>query len=88
MTGGPDPLNPGDRLPPEGAMNMGDIGSSIRTFENRTEGTGFPPRIWVDVEINYVVSLGDIQFLVTAFEGKPYADIQLPLIGVHPADCP
>lgn len=88
MTGGPDPVNPGDRLPPEGAMNMGDVGSSIRTFENRTEGTGFPPRIWVDVEINYVVSLGDIQFLVTAFEGKPYADIQLPLIGVHPAVCP
>ena len=88
VTGGPDLGNPGSWLPPEGAMNFGDIGNSIRTFENRTEGTGFPPRVWVDVEINQVVNLGDIQFLVMAFEGRPYADINLPLIGVHPFDCP
>ena len=89
VTGGPDPVNPGDWLPPEGAMNMGDIGNSIRTFENRTEGTGFPPRVWVDVENNHVVNLGDIQFLVMAFEGRAYADIEdLDYIGWHPADCP
>ena len=70
-------------------MNMADIGNSIRTFENRTENTGFPPRVWVDVEANRVVNLADIQFLVMAFEGVAYADItDLDYIGWHPADCP
>ena len=88
VTGGPDPGSPGDWLPPDGSMNFADIGNSIRTFESRTADTGFPPRVWVDIEINLVVNLGDIQFLVMAFEGRPYAAINLDLIGIHPADCP
>jgi hypothetical protein len=79
---------PGVWLPPERAMNMADVGNAISTFENRLEDTGFPPRVWVDVEIDQVISLSDIQFIVMAFEGKAYADIQLELIGVDPADCP
>ena len=62
--------------------------NAIRTFENRAEDTGFPPRVWVDVEINQVINLGDVQFVITAFEGAAYADLNLPLIGVHPANCP
>ena len=69
-------------------MSMGDIQAAIRTFENVTEESGSPPRIWVDVEINHVVNLGDVQLLVMAFEGTGYADIQLPMIGIDPADCP
>ena len=79
---------PGLWLPPERATNFADVGNAIRTFENRSEGSGFPPRVWVDVEINQVINLGDIQFVVNAFEGKAYADIGLPLIGIDPADCP
>jgi hypothetical protein len=86
VTGGP--ATDGNWLPPEYATSFGDIGSAIRTFENRTEGTGFPPRVWVDLEIDHVVSLADISFLVMAFEGKAYADIDLPLIGIDPALCP
>ena len=74
--------------PPEWTTNFADVGNAIRTFENRSEGTGFPPRVWVDVEINQVVNLGDIQFIVNAFEGVGYADVQLELIGKDPADCP
>ena len=88
ITGGPVPDMPGLWLPPEGATNLADVGNAIRTFENQTEDTAFPPRVWVDVEINQVINLADIQFIVSAFEGRPYADINLPLIGVHPADCP
>ena len=76
-------------LPPNRAMGFDDIGACIRTFEGRSDATGFPPPAWCDVEINEVVNLGDIQFLVKAFEGKEYTDlIGLPLIGIHPADCP
>jgi hypothetical protein len=33
--------------------------------------------------------MGDIQFLITAFEATAYADLlDLDSIGVHPADCP
>ena len=43
----------------------------------------------MDVENNQVVNLGDIQFVVMAFEGVAYADLaDLEFIGVHPADCP
>jgi hypothetical protein len=86
VTGGP--ATEGAWLPPEYATSFGDIGSAIRTFENRSEGAGFPPRVWVDLEIDHVVSLGDISFLVMAFEGRAYADIGLPLIGTDPALCP
>ena len=69
--------------------NLADVQAGIRTFENRSEDTGFPPRVWVDVEINQVVNLADIQFMVAAFEGTAYADLKdLEFIGVHPADCP
>ena len=88
VTGGPVPGMPGLWLPPEGAMNFSDIGNAIRTFENSTGGTGRPPLVWVDMEINQVVNLGDIQFLVSAFEGSAYAKLLWPLIGIHPADCP
>jgi hypothetical protein len=88
VTGGPVEGIPGRWLPPERVMNFADIGNAVRTFEKRTEDTGSPPAIWVDVEIDHVVNLGDIQFLVMAFEGVAYADIQLPLIGVDPANCP
>ena len=88
VTGGPVPDMPGSWLPPERATNFGDVGNAIRTFENRFEGTGFPPRVWIDVEIDQVINLGDISFIVMAFEGRDYADIDLPLIGIDPADCP
>ena len=91
VTGGPEPGQPpftGRWLPPEGAMGMGDIQAAIRTFENVAEETGFPPRVWVDVEINQVINLADIQFIVKAFEGTAYTDIQLELIGIDPGDCP
>ena len=74
--------------PPERTTNFADVGNAIRTFENRSEGTGFPPRVWVDVEINQVVNLGDIKFIVNAFVGEGYGDIQLERIGENPADCP
>ena len=67
---------------------MADVQAAIRTFENKTAETGFPSRVWVDMEIDQVVNLGDIQFLVMAFEGTDYANIGLPLIGLDPADCP
>ena len=88
VTGGPVPGMPGLWLPPEGATNFADIGNAIRTFENRAEDTGFPPRVWVDVEINQVINMADISFLIAAFESRAYADINLPLIGIDPADCP
>jgi hypothetical protein len=89
VTAGPCPSDAGIWLPPERSTNLGDVGSAIRTFENRSEDTGFPPRVWVDVEINHVINFGDIQFLVNAFEGVEYADLSdLPFIGVHPVDCP
>ena len=87
-TGGPVPDSPPLWLPPEQAANMGDIGACIKTFENCTEGTGFPPHVWCDIEIDQVVNMGDIQFLIKAFEGDSYASINLPLIGINPADCP
>ena len=41
------------------------------------------------LEIDKVVSLGDIQFLISAFEATAYADLlDLPHIGWHPVDCP
>ena len=89
ITGGPVPGTPGWWLPPERATNFADVGNAIRTFENRTEDTGQPPRVWVDLETNQVINLGDIQFVITAFEGTPYAEIEdLDYIGWHPADCP
>jgi hypothetical protein len=88
ITGGPVEGMPGVWLAPERATNLADVGNAIRTFENRSEDTGFPPRVWVDVEINQVINLADIQFIITAFEGTAYADLNLPLIGVDPTDCP
>jgi hypothetical protein len=89
VTGGPVPGMPGLWLAPEGATNFGDVGNAIRTFEGRSDGTGAPPRVWVDVESNRVINLGDIQFIVNAFEGGSYAGLaDLPFIGVHPSDCP
>ena len=88
IAGGPAEGVPGLWLPPEGATNLADVQNAIRTFENRSADTGFPPRVWVDVEINQVINLGDVQFIVGAFEGRDYAAIQLELIGVDPADCP
>ena len=82
------PGMPGLWLPPEGTMNFADVGSAIRTFENRTDETGFPPRVWVDMEINQVINLADVQSVLSAFQGTAYAEIQLELIGVDPADCP
>ena len=89
ITGGPVPDMPGRWLPPEGSTNMADVGNAIRTFENQTEDSGCPPRVWVDVESNQVINMADIQFIVGAFEGVAYADLpDLDFIGVHPADCP
>jgi hypothetical protein len=88
ITGGPVDGMLGLWLPPDRATSFNDIGNAIRTFENRAEDTGFPPRVWVDLEIDQVVNLADISFLIMAFEGLAYADIQLEFIGVHPADCP
>ena len=64
------------------------MGNAIRTFENNVADTGFPPRVWVDVESNQVVNMGDVAFIINAFEGTAYADINLPDIGIHPASCP
>ena len=70
-------------------MSMADVQAAIRTFENLIQETGFPPRVCVDLEINQVINMADIQFLVAAFEGVAYADVtDLEFIGVHPADCP
>jgi hypothetical protein len=88
ITGGPVEGMPGLWLPPERTTNLADVGNAIRTLENRSEDTGFPSRIWVDVEIDQVINFGDVQFIVNAFEGKGYAEINLPLIGVDPTDCP
>ena len=88
ITGGPVAGMPGLWLAPERATNFGDVGNAIRTFENRSDGSGYPPRVWVDVEINQVVNFGDISFVIKAFEGTVYADLDLELIGVDPADCP
>jgi hypothetical protein len=89
LTGGPVPDMPGSWLPPEGAANMADVGNAIRTFEARTENTGYPPRVWVDLESDHTISFSDIQFLIMAYEGSDYADLpDLEFIGVHPADCP
>jgi hypothetical protein len=88
VTGGPVEGAPGLWLPPERVTNLADVGNAIRTFENLAEDTGFPPRVWVDVEIDQVINLGDISFIVMAFEGRAYTDIGLPQIGVDPADCP
>jgi hypothetical protein len=89
ITGGPVAGMPGLWLAPEHVTNLADVQAGIRTFENRAEDTGFPPRVWIDVETDKVVSLGDIQFLISAFEGTTYAGIaDLPNIGWHPADCP
>jgi hypothetical protein len=91
VTGGPEPGQPpytGRWLPPDRSASMADVQAAIRTFQNEAEATGFPPRVWVDMEIDQVVNMGDIQFLVMAFEGRAYSDIGLSLIGVDPADCP
>ena len=88
ITGGPVPGMPGVWLPPERSTNFGDVGNAIRTFENRSGDSGYPPRIWVDVEINQVINLADVQFVVSAFEGNAYTDLNLPMIGVNPSDCP
>ena len=79
---------PGLWLPPEGTMNFADVGNAVRTFENCTDDTGFPPRVWVDMESNQVINMADVSFIVMAFEGRAYSDIGLSLIGVDPADCP
>ena len=89
ITGGPVSGMSGLWLAPERSMNFGDIGDAIRTFENRGDATGFPPRVWVDVEINQVINFGDVGFLIKAFEGTAYAELaDLEFIGVHPAACP
>ena len=88
IAAGPVEGAPGSWYPPEGAGNLGDVGMAIRTFENRSDEVGFPPHVWVDVEIDRVVNFGDIQFLIKAFEGVDYASIDLPLIGADPAGCP
>ena len=64
------------------------MANAVRAFENLAEDTGFPPRVWVDMEIDQVINLSDVSFIVMAFEGREYADIDLALIGVNPADCP
>jgi hypothetical protein len=88
ITGGPVPDMLGLWLAPERATNLADVQAAIRTFENQTAETGSPPRVWVDVEIDQVISLSDIQFIIKAFQGAAYASLNLPLIGIHPADCP
>jgi hypothetical protein len=87
VTGGPEP-EMGYWLPPERSTNFTDVGSAIRTFEHQLLSPGFPPHVWIDVEVNQVVNMSDIQFIVNAFEGRDYADIGLPLIGIDPAECP
>ena len=91
LTGGPEPGQPpwtGQWLPPDRSASMADVQAAIRAFEDKTAETGFPSRIWVEQEINQVINLADVQFLIMAFEGKEYATIGLPLIGGDPADCP
>ena len=79
---------PGQWLPPDRVTSLADVSAAIRTFEDRAEDTGFPPRVWVDMEINQVINLADVSFVVMAFEGRDYSEINLDLIGIHPADCP
>jgi hypothetical protein len=88
VSGGPVEGIPGLWYPPDGVSNLADVSWAIRTFEINQDQSGFPPHVWVDVEIDQVVNFGDIQFLIKAFEGTDYASINLPLIGVDPADCP
>lgn len=89
ITAGPVDGMPGLWLPPERATNMADVGNAIRTFEKRSEDTGYPPCVWVDLEANHTINMGDIQFLIMAFEGESYAGLNdLPFIGIHPVDCP
>ena len=91
VTGGPESADPpsGYWLAPDGSAGMGDVQAAIRTFENRSADTGFPPRIWIDVEIDRVISMGDIQFIIKAFEATAYADLlDLEFIGFDPVDCP
>jgi hypothetical protein len=88
VCGGPVGGAPGSWYPPDGAAGFDDISNAIRTFENRLDETGFPPHVWVDMEIDQVVNFADLQHLITAFAAAPYASINLPLIGVDPIDCP
>ena len=80
-------------MPPEFTTSFSDVSAAIRTFEN----TGGPALEWSDVEIDHVVTFGDIGFLIKAFEGDTYpgiTDIEggcvdeapRPLIGLEP--CP
>ena len=78
-------------MPPEYAMNFGDVAAVIRTFE----GAGGPPAPWGDVDINHTINLSDVQFLLIAFEGLTFPelmDITLPDgrpgIGWEVCDCP
>ena len=66
-------------------MNFGDIQASIRCFERLSDGTGFPPHVWMDVDANRTVNFTDIQLTVLAFEGQAYT---WPEDLTHPADCP
>ena len=88
LTGGPVEGMPGWWLGPDQVTNFGDVGNAIRTFENRSDEAGCPPRVWVDMESNQVINMADVSFIVMAFEGRAYSDIGLSLIGIHPADCP
>jgi hypothetical protein len=86
LTGGFWTEDPTFALPPEGATNFGDVQAAIGKFEYKP---GPPPGPWVDLEIDQVINLGDVQFVVMAFEGIGYTEIEdLEFIGVHPADCP
>ena len=93
-----DPGNLLPWMPPEYAMNLGDVFAVIKTFEmgpNPPNQGGGPASDRSDLEIDHTVSLSDVQFLLIAFEGHTFprlSDITLPDgrpgIGWEPCDCP
>jgi len=77
--------------PPDGATNFDDITATVFLFQS-TVGLTVPHVTWVDMHgndagdamvdpPNYVANFSDIDFIVKAFQGRPYPFSD-------PADCP
>ena len=67
--------------PANGIVNMNDVMATLQQFSSEPTA---PPMVWVDVgpqEPEASISMTDVQLLVLAFQGNPYAFIS-------PADCP
>ena len=77
--------------PPDGATNFDDVTATVFLFQS-APGRTVPDVTWVDMHgddggdamvdpPNYIANFADIQFIVLAFQGRPYPFLD-------PADCP